>query len=444
MTKWYQLSVFSFVVIIVFACSQDVTLDIDQELKKVMRRASLTGEIDYYILAEDTDYANLPNQDPHNPVTKEKVELGRMLFFETGLAQNPVKENCYETYSCSSCHIPSKGFLPGRVQGIADGAFGFGGEGEMRLVQEGYSHDQLDAQGTRPLTPLNSAYVTNTLWSGLFGAEDVNVGTESSWTGLAEVNHTGFVGLEAQNIEGFDLHRLAINDRVLNDFGYKEYFDRAFADRNENDRYSPETASFAISAFLRTLITNEAPFQDYLKGNLNAISENQKKGAILFFSEARCYSCHSSPSFSSMSFHALGTQDMYQFGGLNTADDDPRNLGRGMFTGREADMYRFKVPQLYNLKDYEFYFHGSSKASVRSVIEFKMKAESENPHVPNERLSSLFKPVSLDYAEISYLEDFLTNALHDANVERFMPSSVLSGYCFPNNDVLSRQDLGCD
>ena len=431
---------------LIFSCTENIynPIDIDEKLIESIERASKTGSADYFILASSTDYANLPNQDPHNPITQEKVELGQMLFFEPGLAQNPVEENCRETYSCSSCHVPSRGFLPGRMQGIADGAIGFGDQGSRRVIQFGYDESELDAQGTRPLSILNVTYMTNTLWSGLFGADGVNEGTEANWKGLAEVNHTGYIGLEAQNIEGFDLHRLDINDRVLDDFGYREYFDRAFADLPVEDRYTPETASFAMGAFLRTVISNEAPFQDYLKGNTEALSLDEKKGALLFFGKARCYSCHNSPSFSSMSFHALGTQDMYEIGGLNTSSDDPRNLGRGMFTGKDEDMHCFKVPQLYNVGAYTHFFHGSSKTSLEDLVDFKVAAVSENPHVENERLSNLFKPLDLDEAEKHYLVEFLRYSLHDKGVERYMPSSVLSGFCFPNNDIMSRREMNCE
>ena len=226
------------------------------------------------------------------------------------------------------------------------------------------------------MTVMNVAYMTNTLWSGSFGANDKNVGTESSWTGLTEVNFTGFYGLEAQNIEGFHLHRLDINETVMDEYGYRALFDKAFSDYSLEERYSPETASFAISAFLRTILTYDAPFQEYLKGDFTAITSQQKKGAELFFGKARCIKCHNSPSFSAMDFYALGTKDMYENGGLNTGPDDPRILGRGFFTGNEADNYKFKVPQLYNLKDYTHFFHGSSKRTVRDVIEFKNKAVS--------------------------------------------------------------------
>lgn len=433
--------------IVLFSCTETVynSVNIDDQLFAAMDRAAKTGSADYFRLASSTDYANLPNQDPHNTITQEKVELGQMLFFDPALGQNPIEDNCYETYSCSSCHVPSRGFLPGRMQGIADGAIGFGDQGSRRVMQFGYSEDELDAQGTRPMTVMNVAYMTNTLWSGLFGAEGVNEGTEENWEGLAEVNHTGYIGLEAQNIEGFDLHRLEINDRVLDTYGYREYFDRAFPDRPVEERYTPETASFAMGAFLRTILTNQAPFQDYLKGDHEAISLEEKKGALLFFGKARCYTCHNSPSFSAMTFHALGTADMYEFGGLNTSADDPRNLGRGMFTGRDEDMNRFKVPQLYNLADYTHFFHGSSKTSIEDVIDFKVRAQSENGQVSDERLSTFFKPLDLDEAEKFYLAQFLRYSLHDPGMEeRYMPSSVLSGMCFPNNDIMARRDMDCE
>ena len=427
------------------ACQKDTTENnLDRLLQEAMMTVAETGDLSYYIFPESDNYAALPNQDPANPITAEKVALGRMLFFETGLAQIPKKDNCYETYSCASCHLPTAGFLPGRIQGIADGGAGYGTNGEYRFMQAGYEEEDLDAQGTRPMNPFNSGYSTNTLWSGAFGAGGVNEGTEEYWTGLAEVNHTGYVGLEAQNIEAFALHRLDINEHVLDDYGYRAMYDAAFPDFEESERYSPTTSSFAISAFLRSFLANRAPLQDWLKGDKDAITDSQKEGALLFFGKARCFSCHKGPALNAMEFHALGTPDMYEVGGLNTGIDDPRNLGRGMFTGREEDKYRFKVPQLYNVKDYATYFHGSSKSSLWEVVQYKVKAQSENPMVSNDRLSSSFRPVRLSTKEVDQLIDFLENALYDAETDRYVPESVLSGNCFPNNDPISRQQLGCD
>ena len=145
-----------------------------------------------------------------------------------------------------------------------------------------------------------------------------------------------------------------------------------------------------------------------------------------------------------MDFYALGTEDMYAHGGTNTSSTDPRNWGRGMFTGKDEDMFKFKVPQLYNLADYTHFFHGSSKTTLEDVIDFKVRARSENKSVEQSRISSSFRPLFLDEEQKANLVDFLRNALHDEDVQRFVPESVLSGYCFPNNDKMSREEMGCD
>jgi len=100
------------------------------------------------------------------------------------------------------------------------------------------------------------------------------------------------------------------------------------------------------------------------------------------------------------------------------------------------------VPQLYNLKDYVSYFHGSSKLSIEEVVDFKLAAKSENPFVEDSQVA--LSPRILSEVEKAELIDFLKNALHDDNMERYMPDSVLSGHCFPNNDTQSRIDMGCE
>jgi len=142
-----------------------------------------------------------------------------------------------------------------------------------------------------------------------------------------------------------------------------------------------------------------------------------------------------------MNFYSIGTADMYQHGGLNTSSEDPRIRGRGMFTGDEKDMFKFKVPQLYNLKEYVSYFHGSSKTSIEDVVDFKMKAQSENPLVANEKVA--LSPKDLSQEEKENLIEFLRYSLYDDNMERYMPETILSGNCFPNNDEQSQLDMGC-
>lgn len=432
------------------ACKKDkVTPDLDSQLSTAIEAASPDGTKDRYIMPESTDYANLPNQDAKNPVTKEKVELGRLLFFETGLGLAPKYPVSKQAYSCSSCHIPSMSFTAGRFQGIADGAVGFGDHGEARMKNSQYAGSEVDAQGARPLPTINLAYVTNALWSGAFGSFGVNVGTENAWgvtDTLTNINHDGLEGLEANNHRALITHRQVINKAVTDSLGYTAMFDAAFPDVPESERYSLQIGANAIAAYFRTILTNQAPFQKWLKGDEAAMTEKQKRGAILFFDKAGCKNCHNSPSLNSMRFEAIGVDNLFQgkYEVFRTDYNDPRNLGRGGFTLREEDKYKFKIPQLYNLKHFGFYFHGASKNTLHEVVEYFNNGVPENPLVPASQISTKFKPLGLTPEEVNDLTEFIENGLYDANITRYAPAAVLSGNCFPNNDPQSKLDMGCE
>jgi len=432
------------------SCVHEPDFNHDKLLEEELNNHSITGTYQSYIMPQSNDFAMLPNQDEKNPVTQAKVELGRMLFYETGLALENKYPDSKSSYSCSSCHVPSRGFTAGRFQGIADGALGFGESGELRSKHPGYLGDEVDAQGARPLPVVNLTYVTNALWAGSFGSFDVNVGTESVWNQdtLIEINYKGLKGLEANNARALAVHRQVINKAVTDSLSYTALFDAAFPEIPESERYTRLTGSFALAAYFRTILTNRAPFQNWLKGEKSAMTEQQKKGALLFFGKAGCANCHNSPSLNSAphQFFALGVKNHYQsgFNVFRTGPNDRRNLGRGGFTYRDEDMHKFKVPQLYNLRDVGFYFHGASKLSLREVVEYFNDGVPENPLVPASQISGFLRPLGLTAQEMDDLAEFLANGLFDPEMDRYVPASVMSGNCFPNNDFLSKIEMGCN
>jgi len=309
--------------LIASSCTKDITsedIQVDINLKRQISSLSPTGNYDYYILPK-ADELNLVPQDPRNVLTAQKVELGKMLFFETGLAQDANFDSGRGTYSCASCHIPSAGFRPGAPQGVAE------------------------------------------VW-------DLREDTE--------LNHLGYAAIETQNIEGIKTHRIKVDKDLLDEFGYTSMFDNVFPDIIEEERYSQFAASLALSAYIRSIIGDEAPFQKWLEGDLSAMSYQEKEGMGLFFGKARCANCHYEQNLGSQEFHALGVKDMYQRPSYNTSADDRRNLGRGGFTLKEEDNYKFKVPGLYNASDAPFYFHGASKNTLYDVIDYKIQAQTEN------------------------------------------------------------------
>ena len=128
-------------------------------------------------------------------------------------------------------------------------------------------------------------------------------------------------------------------------------------------------AAKAIAAYERTLLANQSPFQRWLKGDREAMSVQQLKGALLFFGKAGCSGCHTGPALSSKVgaeaedvFFAIGFADFdTTASNIHGVVDDKTSRGRGGFT----DDYKFKIPQLYNLIDTNVFGHGASFTSVR-------------------------------------------------------------------------------
>lgn len=429
--------------IVTISCTQEK--DIDEDLQFAINTAPYSRGMAFYELPESTEFSKIP-QDPRNRITASKVELGKLLFHETGFGTVGNFEQLRGSYSCASCHHAGAGFQANMPQGIGDGGIGFGLNGEGRIAARDIEVSKVDVQPVRTPTVLNSAYQTNMLWNGQFGALGVNEGTNHLWPDDTPIatNRLGYDGVETQAIAGLTVHRQMVDETTVTELGYKEMFDEAFPDFTLNRRYSLETAGLAIAAFERTVLANEAPFQRWIKGDLGAMTELEKEGAILFFTKGKCTTCHNGPSLAKMEFHAIAMDDFNPSEVLNFSTDDPSTLGRASFTKDEEDEYKFKVPQLYNLRTSPFFGHGASFNSIREVIEYKNIAVPQNPNVSASKISEHFVPLRLKEEEVTALTAFIKNGLHDPNLQRYVPSSVLSGGCIPNNDWMSKDDLGCN
>lgn len=397
-------------------------------------------------------YYRFPNalqeipQDPNNPLTEAKVALGKLLYHETGMAINPKREEGRFTYSCSSCHHAPGGFQACMPQGISEGGMGFGLNGEGRYPNPHYSVAELDIQPIRTPSMLNIAYQTNILWNGQFGGTHLNEGTEASWGATTPKvwNHLGYEGTETQAIAGIKVHRLGMPEDLFVTTEYRQMFYDAFGQVGDDTLRSNVYMGLAIGAYERTVLASQAPFQKWLAGDVNALSDQEKEGAIVFFTKGECSSCHNGPALNSMEFYALGVNDLDGPGVYQTDPIDLNiNRGRGGFTGNSEDDYKFKVPQLYNLVQSRFYGHGAGFRSVEEVVRYKNKAVPQNATVPPSQLAAQFHPLQLTEKEIQDLTAFIEYGLYDRNLNRYVPSSIPSGNCFPNNDYRSAVDRGC-
>jgi len=431
--------------LVLSSCRPDPQDDLDTLLDEALRSASGGQGRSAFQLPTDGDLNSIP-QDPNNRLTSQKVELGKMLFHETALGTNPRLNAGMGTYSCASCHHADAGFQAGVIQGIGEGGRGFGARGESRIPDPAYPMDSLDVQPIRTPSALNVAFQKVLLWNGQFGATDVNNGTQSQWTAGTpkETNNLGYEGTEIQAIAGLKVHRLDVDQLVSYAPGYTNLFNQAFPFLPTNQRITRENAGLAIAAYERTLLPSQAPFQRWLRGDRNAMTDQEKMGAVLFFDKARCSSCHNGPALNSMEFHAIGMGELDGPGVYGSDPNQNTHLGRGNFTQRPEDMYAFKVPQLYNLEDAPFYGHGGTFTSIESVIRYKNVALPQSQDVSVSQLADEFVPLNLSDQEVSDLAAFVRTGLRDDNLKRFVPYSLPSGNCFPNADPVSRADMGCN
>lgn len=444
---------------------------LDNELAAKITSHSDGRGLDAFRLAEKNDLASIP-QDPSNPITREKITLGRFLYHETAVGTESTDPDRTQTWSCASCHHVAAGFKAGIPQGIGDGGVGFGTDGADRQLLQGL--DATAPAGDRKLpdiqpvtspTILNTAYQDVMLWNGAFGNASGSINSSAQKLDTAgpeavKANSFGLSGLETQVLAGSRVHRLRFdNDSILqSDSEYRYLYERAFPDGDTgfipNNGTVVSTADLgaakAIAAYERIVLSNLAPFQRWLAGDQGAMSEQQLRGANLFFGKADCVSCHTGPALSSPVgatadevFFAVGFNDFDttkpQIHGIV---DEATKLGRGSFTGDSADNYKFKIPQLYNLADTNVFGHGASFSSVREVVDYKNAALAQNP-ASVDNLSDKFRPLGLTDSEVEDLVVFLEEGLYDPWLDRYVPHSLPSDQCFPVADVQSAADLGC-
>jgi len=423
------------------ACDTSSTLPgNDPELDGILEReVTLNGlrPLSAFILPDETDLAALP-QDPQNPLTPEKVALGKLLFHETGLATNPLHPASAGTYSCATCHHADAGFQAGRQQAIADGGIGWGQRGEGRRPNPAYAARDLDVQPLRSPSALNSGYQRVIMWSGNLGANGVNAQFTGPWPEDSgeSANYLGYDGLESQAIAGLRAHRMNRFEEspLATNSTYQALWQQVWPGQD----IARERVGLTIAAYERTLVANHAPWQRWLRGDVGAMTDAEKRGAILYFGKANCSDCHTGPALSQMAFYSLGMPDMP---GIDASGAGAR--GRGSFTGRESDDFTFKVPQLYNLADSPFYGHGGTFSSLEEVVEYyNMGIPAKG--LPDGRVTQQFHPLQLTHDEVVDLVAFLRGALRDPDLDRYVPEILPSGNCFPANDPEARRDLGCD
>lgn len=251
------------------------------------------------------------SENPNNPMTDAKIKLGKVLYFDVRLSKDG-------TQSCNTCHdlntfgVDNKPTSPGDDGGL----------------------------GTRNSpTVLNAALHTTQFWDGR--SKDVE-----EQAGMPILNPVEM----AIPSEKFLIDRLSKIEL------YQGLFKEAYPGESKPLTYV--NLQNAIGAFERTLLT-PSKFDEYIKGNANALSVDEKRG-LKTFMEVGCTTCHMGSLLGGNLFQKFGVySDYWALTGSDPVDD-----GRFTETGNEAEKYMFKVPSLRNIAETHPYFHDGSVADL--------------------------------------------------------------------------------
>lgn len=328
----------------------------------------------------------------NNPVTPDKVRLGRKLFYDRRLSLN-------NTFSCAMCHIPEQGFTSNEMKT----AVGI----EGRTVKRNSP------------TLYNVAYYTSLFHDGRENSLENQV-----WGPLLAHNEMGNPSIGS------------VTEKLSSDSEYLALFNKAFGKEP-----TMETIGMAIASYERTLNSANSPFDRWYYGNdKQALSASAQRGFGLFTGKAQCSSCHLIDKkfalFTDNDFHNTGigyreamgddakTQRVQVAPGVfvdvdrqviaSVSERKSNDLGRYEVTQDPGDRWRYKTPSLRNVALTAPYMHNGSLSTLKEVVEFYNRGG-----IANENLDSLIRPLHLTAKEIDDLVSFLATLTGD-NVDELV------------------------
>lgn len=252
---------------------------------------------------------------PDNPLTEQKVTLGKTLFFDPRLGGD-------QKTSCASCHQPEKAWADGRARAV-----GVRNRRAMRNTP----------------TLLNVAYYETFYWDGRASSLEDQV-----LKALANPDEMASSPAAAvKTISAID--------------GYKPLFEAAFGD----SQVTAERIAQAIASFERTLVTGPSPFDKFIKGDLDAMTGEQKEGLNLFLTRAECFTCHQGKFFTNQEFTPSG---------IYVQPD----MGRYNWTKQQYDYGKFRVPSLRNAALTPPYFHNGSEPNLVEAAFFRIHGQTRD------------------------------------------------------------------
>ncbi len=336
---------------------------------------------------------HLPRPDVpiDNPMSAAKVELGRHLFYDERLSVNG-------TVSCATCHLQSLAFTDGKTQSI-------GATGELHPRSS--------------MSLVNSAYASRLTWANHL---------------LARLEDQALMPLLGTDPIEMGAKPDQVVETIRADAFYAEQFPRVFS--GDADSYSVLNVVRAQAAFVRSIVSFDSPYDQYLAGDADALSDSAVRGMDLFFSERlECFHCHGGFNFTDSTTHANANIERVGFhnNALYNVDDfgayPEENTGLFDMTGNRRDMGRFKAPTLRNIAVTAPYMHDGSVATLEDVIAHYARAGrnvTEGPHTGDGRRNPFKSEFIVGFELTDRETEDLLAFLHALTDERVLSDPAFS------------------
>lgn len=282
-----------------------------------------------------------------NPYSKEKAELGRLLYFDKRLSSN-------DTVSCASCHSVSCGYS------------------DCLALPIGINNRQGNRNSP---TVINTAYATHLFWDGRAPSLE-----EQCKGPIANPN-------EMSGTQDMNQAHHQCSDRIRNIPGYRVLFQNAF----KNEGVSINDIAKAVATFERTILSGNSPFDRYKAGDRKALTEEQIRGFEVF-KKSGCNNCHAGYNFTDGRFLNIGI-------GMDKPDPD---TGRYGITHDEKDWGAFKVPTLREVEHTGPYMHDGSLTTLEDVVDYY-----DMGGIKNKNLHPLMRPLHLSAEDKQALVSFM-------------------------------------
>ena len=370
--------------LVLTSCGENI-----KEEKKTLVKASITKTI---TALPETVKAPLDN-----PTSEAKETLGKLLFFDPILSGS-------KDVACATCHHPKNGYTEFLDLSIGPNAIGLGSKRKFNVPND------------IPFVKRNAQTIINAAFNGIDERNRYEPETATMfWDDRAKsLEKQALEPIKAfEEMRGHGIPEEVILQNVidrLNDIPeYQNLFEQAFS---EKDAITVENLAKAIATFERTIISNNSRFDQYKRGDQDAITVSEKEGMELF-KTVGCINCHNGPMFSDYKLHVLGA---------------PENTKLPIPDAGVADTFAFRTPSLRNLRFTAPYMHNGSLQNLRRVLEFYediSNAKVRNKNVPSERYDPFVRDLELSVKEMSLIISFL-NTLNDDSFDKEIPEAVPS------------------